>query len=51
MIVVISVRDYSRHGGEKSAVMVSIADPNDPHKAALRVVLFSHLFPLRMDVG
>jgi len=50
-IVVISVRDYSRHGGKKSAFVVSIADPNDPHKAALGVVVFSHLFPLRMDVG
>ncbi|MGA9790994.1 MAG: hypothetical protein WBQ43_09910, partial [Terriglobales bacterium] len=49
--VVISVRDYSRHGGKKPALVVSIADPKDAHKAALRVVVFSHLFPLRMDVG
>jgi hypothetical protein len=50
-IVVISVRDYSRHEEKKSALVVSIADPKDPHEAALRVVVFSHLFPLRMDVG
>jgi hypothetical protein len=31
--------------------VVSIADPKDPHKAALRVVVVSHLFPLRMDIG
>ncbi len=31
--------------------MVSIADPKDPYKAALRMVVFSHLFLLRMDVG
>jgi hypothetical protein len=50
-IVVISVWDYSRHFGKKSALVVSIADPKHPQKAALRVVVFSHLFPLRMDVG
>jgi hypothetical protein len=31
-IVLIPVRDYSRHGGKKSALVVSIADPSDPHK-------------------
>jgi len=37
--------------GRKSASVVPIADPKGPHKAALRVVAFSHLFPLGMDVG
>jgi hypothetical protein len=31
--------------------VVSIADPKDPHKAALRVVVFSQLFPLGIAVA
>ncbi len=41
-------RDFA---GYNSELAVSIADPNNPRKPALRVVVFSHLFPLRMDVG
>jgi hypothetical protein len=36
-------------GGE--VCVGGLADPNTPRKAAFRVVVFRHLFPLRMDVG
>jgi hypothetical protein len=37
--------------GRKPALVASLADPKGPHKAALRVVAFSHVFPLGIDVG
>jgi hypothetical protein len=40
-------RDFA---GEKAAWVVSISNPNNP-QSVLRVVVFSHLFSLGMDVG
>ena len=36
--------------GEKAALVVSISNQNSP-QSVLRVVVFSHLFPLGMDIG